>query len=97
MSAIPRVEAPRANDDREPATTDLAAIEREWPLTAAELDLVDAEVTALCAGERLPELDRRRLHRAEHRVLVARRVLTTGPVGSATTRAMTGPDLGDAA
>jgi hypothetical protein len=96
MSTIPRVGAPRANDDREPTAAGLAAIEREWPLIAAELDLVDAEVTALCAGERLSELDRRRLRRAEHRVLVARRALTTGPV-SATTRTVTGPHLGGAA
>jgi hypothetical protein len=60
---------------REPTAADLAAIEREWPLIAAELDLVDAEITALCAGERLSELDRRRLRRTERRVLAARRAL----------------------
>ena len=36
-------------DEREPTAADLAAIEAEWPVTAAELALLDAEIRILCA------------------------------------------------
>ncbi|MFJ8582642.1 DUF6284 family protein [Micromonospora sp. NPDC093277] len=54
----------------EPAAADLAAIDREWPLIAAELDLLDAEITMLYAEDHggPTELDWRRLRRAEARV-----------------------------
>ncbi|MEV8373072.1 DUF6284 family protein [Kribbella sp. NPDC056861] len=52
-----------------PSPTDLAAIEREWPLIAAELDLLDAEISYINAGPAASALDRRRVRRAEHRVL----------------------------
>ncbi|WP_405095559.1 DUF6284 family protein [Micromonospora sp. NBC_01412] len=56
---------------REPNRTDLAEIEREWPLIAAELDLVDAEITMIYAEDNggPSPLDWRRLRRAESRVI----------------------------
>lgn len=54
----------------EPTAADLAAIDTEWPLIAAELDVLDAEITMLYAedhGGPTP-LDWRRLRRAEARV-----------------------------
>jgi len=54
-----------------PTVADLAAIEAEQPLLDAELAWLDAEITLLNAAERgSPEpLDRRRVRRAEARVL----------------------------
>ncbi|TDC42272.1 DUF6284 family protein [Micromonospora sp. KC213] len=54
----------------EPAAEDLAAIEAEWPLIAAELDVLDAEITLLYAEDHggPTALDWRRLRRAEARV-----------------------------
>lgn len=52
-----------------PSPADLAAIEREWPLIAAELDLLDAEISYINAGPAASPLDRRRVRRAERRVL----------------------------
>jgi Family of unknown function (DUF6284) len=52
-----------ANDGPTPA--DLADIDEEWPLIAAELALVDAEIAAMCAIGGPSELDRRRIRRAE--------------------------------
>ena len=54
----------------EPAAADLAAIDTEWPLIAAELDLLDAEITMLYAEDHggPSPLDWRRLRRAEARV-----------------------------
>ncbi|MEV6375799.1 DUF6284 family protein [Micromonospora musae] len=51
----------------EPTAADLAAIESEWPLIAADLDLLDAEITMLYAEDRggPSPLDWRRLRRAE--------------------------------
>lgn len=56
-----------------PTAADLAAIEREWPLIAAELDLLDAEITMLYAEDHggPTALDWRRLRRAADRVLRA--------------------------
>jgi hypothetical protein len=56
-------------EDEEPTPADLAGIEREWPLLAAELELLDAEISFINAGQNASELDRRRIRRAEHRVL----------------------------
>jgi hypothetical protein len=50
-----------------PSSDDLAAITDEWPLIAAELDLVDAEIRVLTV-DRPSDLDWRRLRRAEARV-----------------------------
>ncbi|MFI6331985.1 DUF6284 family protein [Micromonospora chersina] len=54
----------------EPTAADLAAIDAEWPLIAAELDVLDAEITLLYAEDRggPTALDWRRLRRAEARV-----------------------------
>jgi hypothetical protein len=51
-----------------PSDVELAAIELEWPLIAAELEIVEAEIRLLTA-ERPTELDWRRLRRAERRRL----------------------------
>jgi hypothetical protein len=54
----------------EPTPEDLAAIEAEWPLIAAELDVLDAEITIINSADRggPSPLDWRRLRRAEARV-----------------------------
>lgn len=53
-----------------PSDVELAAIELEWPLIAAELDVVDAEIRLLTTANPT-ELDWRRLRRAERRRLRA--------------------------
>ncbi|WP_020522845.1 DUF6284 family protein [Catelliglobosispora koreensis] len=58
-----------------PSDAELAAIELEWPLIEAELDIVDAEIRLLTAPNGPTELDWRRLRRAEHRRLNALRDL----------------------
>ncbi len=56
-----------------PTPAQLRAIDAEWPLIAAELAVVDAEI-AMVRDEAGPApLDRRRLRRAEHRVLAEKR------------------------
>ena len=60
-----------------PTAADLAAIESEWPLIAAEMDLVTAEIHMLTVA-RPSDLDWRRLRRAEARVLREAAALT-GP------------------
>ncbi|MFG1818804.1 DUF6284 family protein [Kribbella sp. NPDC049174] len=60
---------------QEPSAADLAGIESEWPLIAAELDLLDAQIACVNAGPYASVLDRRRVRRAERRVLVVRREL----------------------
>lgn len=59
----------------EPTAAELAAIEAEWPQIAADLDALDAEIAALIAGPYMSEIDRRRVRRAERRVLDTRREL----------------------
>ncbi|WP_328990047.1 DUF6284 family protein [Kribbella sp. NBC_01245] len=59
-------------DGENPSAAELVAIELEWPLIAAELDLLNAEIAILTAGPLMSVLDRRRIRRAEHRVLAAR-------------------------
>jgi hypothetical protein len=53
-----------------PTSADLDAIEGEWPLIAAELDVLDAEITIINAADHggPSPLDWRRLRRAEARV-----------------------------
>lgn len=68
----------------EPTAADLAAIESEWSLIAAELDVLDAEITMLYAEDRggPTVLDRRRLRCAEATVTRAAAELaarTTNP------------------
>ena len=55
-------------DSREPTQQELREIEAEWPLIAAELAVVDAEIAAARAGDEMTELDRRRLRRATGRL-----------------------------
>ena len=59
----------------EPTAADLAGIEQEWPLIAAELDLLDAQIAFINAGPYASVLDRRRVRRAERRVLTVERKL----------------------
>lgn len=63
----------------EPTAADLAAIDTEWPLIAAELDVLDAEITMLYAEDHggPTVLDWRRLRRAEARVTRAAADLST--------------------
>ncbi|PSK63071.1 hypothetical protein B0E53_04988 [Micromonospora sp. MH33] len=63
----------------EPTAADLAAIEVEWPLIAAELDVLDAEISMIYAEDHggPSPLDWRRLRRAEARVTRAAADLTT--------------------
>jgi hypothetical protein len=61
--------------DEEPTPAELAAIEAEWPLILAELDQLDAEIAELTTGPYMSELDRRRIRRAERRVLEVGREL----------------------
>jgi hypothetical protein len=60
--------------DGEPTPSELRAIEAEWPVIAAELAVLDAEIAALQNGPEFCELDRRRLRRAE---TLLTRTLTT--------------------
>ncbi|MEV4466373.1 DUF6284 family protein [Micromonospora echinofusca] len=67
----------------EPTAADLAAIDAEWPLIAAELDVLDAEITMLYAEDHggPTALDWRRLRRAEARVTRAAAELAAGIAG----------------
>ncbi|MEU9505418.1 DUF6284 family protein [Micromonospora sp. NPDC048170] len=67
----------------EPTAADLAAIESEWPLIAAELDVLDAEITMFYAEDHggPTALDWRRLRRAEARVTRAAAELAAGIAG----------------
>jgi hypothetical protein len=53
----------------EPTAADLAAIEAEWPLIEADLNVLDAEIRLLAAAGGPSLLDWRRLRRAEHQAL----------------------------
>lgn len=61
----------------DPTPAELDAIEQEWPKIAAELELLDAEISYITAGPAVSALDRRRVRRAQRRVLAARRELAT--------------------
>ncbi|SES38981.1 hypothetical protein SAMN04487983_10482 [Streptomyces sp. yr375] len=64
----------------EPTDTELDAIELESPVIAAEVDLLDAQITAM--DRPANELDARRIRRARNRVLAARRDLANGPAAA---------------
>lgn len=66
----------------EPTPADLAAIEQEWPLIAAELELLDAEISYITAGPAVSVLDRRRIRRAQRRVLAAGRELAADEIAT---------------
>lgn len=57
----------------EPSSDELAAIEADWPLIAAELEVLNAEIAMLYAEDQggPSSLDWRRLRRAEQRVMRA--------------------------
>ncbi|WP_018638629.1 DUF6284 family protein [Parafrankia elaeagni] len=60
--------------EREPSARELAAIEREWPLIAADLAVLDAEITILdtdAAGQ-VSDLAWRRLAHAHAQARTAR-------------------------
>jgi hypothetical protein len=63
----------QAVSSEEPTAAELAEIEQEWPLIAAELELLDAEISYITAGPAASVLDRRRVRRAQRRVLAAGR------------------------
>lgn len=52
-----------------PTAGELAEIEDEWPLIAAEIAVVEAETAILCAEPVPGELDWQRLRRARRRAL----------------------------
>ena len=60
---------PELLPDAEPTGADLAAIENEWPLIAAELSALDAEIHALTFGAGVDELDVRRVRRQRRQAL----------------------------
>jgi hypothetical protein len=62
-------------NSEDPSAAELADIELEWPLIAAELNLLDAQIAYITAGPAASVLDRRRVRRAERRVLDAKRKL----------------------
>jgi hypothetical protein len=53
----------------EPSAADLEAIEQEWPLIAAEIDLLDAQIVVMVGPSTPTDLDRQRVRRAQRRVL----------------------------
>ena len=59
----------------EPTAADLLKIELEWPVIAADLDLLDAEIALIKAGPFASVMDWRRVRRAERRVMDAARDL----------------------
>lgn len=64
----------------EPSAAELAAIEQEWPLIAAELDLLDAQIAFINAGPNASALETRRVRRAERHVLeVGRKLADRAP------------------
>jgi hypothetical protein len=68
-------------DGEEPTPAELEAIEHdEWPLIAAELKLLDAEIAYINAGPAASDTDRRRIRRAARQVLkVARDLADRAP------------------
>jgi hypothetical protein len=52
-----------------PSAEDLAAIEDEWPLIQAELDLLDVQIEILTAHGPVDAVTARRLHRSRDAVL----------------------------
>ncbi|MFE5662812.1 DUF6284 family protein [Streptomyces niveus] len=60
--------------DIEPTDAELDAIELEMPAIFADVDLLDAQITAM--DRPANELDTRRIRRARNRALTARRELS---------------------
>ena len=59
----------------EPTASELADIEKEWPLIEAELELLDAEIALVISGRLANHMDHKRKRRAERRVLAVSREL----------------------
>jgi hypothetical protein len=57
--------------DGEPSREELAAIEAEWSVIAAEMKLLDAEIAVLAAPRPVPPLDWTRVRAAERDVIAA--------------------------
>ena len=89
MSIVPSEGVSTAHAERKPTADELAGIEAESPLIAAQLEVLDAQTHLRTVGGYASVLDRRRVRRAERRVLMARQ-----RPQSACRRA---PDLGGAA
>ncbi|MEU0179486.1 DUF6284 family protein [Streptomyces massasporeus] len=67
-------------DFMEPTDAELALTSIEMPVILAEVDLLDAQITAM---EHTPnEVDARRVRRARNRVLAARRDLANSPAAA---------------
>ncbi|WP_406372807.1 DUF6284 family protein [Streptomyces sp. NBC_00647] len=67
-------------DFMEPTDAELAAIDLEMPLILADVDLIDAQITAM---DHVPnEVDTRRVRRALARVLAERAKLTNRTAGT---------------
>ncbi|MCH0563255.1 DUF6284 family protein [Streptomyces sp. MUM 2J] len=67
-------------DFMEPTDAELEAIEREMPVILADVELLDAHITAL---DRVPsEVDARRIRRARRRALAARVALVNRAAGA---------------
>lgn len=88
-----------ASDLPEPSAADLAAIDVEWPVIAAGIDVVNAEIALINAADRggPSPLDWRRLRRAEAAVTRLAAELAARPTAAPRTRrrrvdAMPGPD-----
>jgi hypothetical protein len=69
MIPVPPHGKDRFDPDEEPTAEALAAIEREWSLIQAEIELIDAEIRVLTATGGPSEADWQRLRRAVRRVL----------------------------
>lgn len=75
--------------DEGPSLADLAAIEAEWPVIEAEIELVGAEIAVLTGpGHKPTELEWRRLRAAEQALIAAWLVYaaTHRPAGPSRTR-----------
>jgi hypothetical protein len=83
MGAVGDLDGRRRRAWREPTTADLRAIEAEWPLIAAELAIVNAEIVTARVGDGGDELSRRRSRREAARLLrtLALSAPATGPDG----------------
>ncbi|MFC9339378.1 DUF6284 family protein [Streptomyces sp. NPDC057020] len=64
--------------DGEPSDAELDAIELEMPLILADVELLDVVIKTL--DRPVTKLDERRIRRARHRVMAARRDLTNRAV-----------------
>ncbi|MEU8223892.1 DUF6284 family protein [Kribbella sp. NPDC048915] len=71
-----------AVSSEEPTPAELTAIEHEWPLIAADLDLLNAEIALINAGPYASELETRRVRRAQRRVLEIGRELADRTPGT---------------